>query len=153
MMKVLKNTFLLFVIALTLFKCKSVPKLQKEAPTSLKEAYSQKWNAGYKDGVSGTDLYIQLHDKSIILDSVYFKEHVVKLKIASTDSLLFVGRIKSNTKITNNLKQTPFSTFQINDSECIISYKKEDNLSLQYYKISNIIMRQPINYPSSPSKI
>ena len=73
--------------------------------------------------------------------------------MVSTDRLLFVGRLKSNTNITNNLKQTSFSTFQINDRECIISYKKEANMSLQYYKISNIIMRQPINYPSSPSKI
>ncbi|WP_405574739.1 hypothetical protein [Winogradskyella sp. Asnod2-B02-A] len=152
-MKTLKNTVLLFLIALSLFKCAIVPKLQKEAPTGLKEVYYQNWNAGHKDGISGTDIYIRLLNTSVLLDSVYFKGHVVKLNVVSTDSLLFVGHTKSNSNITIDLENSSFSKFKINDSDCIISYKKTHHEPLQYYKIINVIMLQSVNYPSSPSKI
>ncbi|WP_299108111.1 hypothetical protein [uncultured Winogradskyella sp.] len=151
-MKVFKIAIITLVFALIFVKCASVSKLTNHAPEALKEAYYQNWNSGLKDGGSGTDLYIGLHDNPIILDSVYFRGQLSILSKSSNHSLLYIGRFSFNNQIYNELAESSFFPFQIKDNECLISYKLLKNNTLKYYRIVNVKMRKTLNYPGDSSR-
>ena len=148
---ILNFSLVLFIIA-TSISCTSVPKLQKEAPTEIESVYYQKWNAGTKESGSGINVFIDIKDPLVTLDSVYFRGQATKLQQNPNNSSLYVGRFKVqvNDSIDNSKKPSHW-VFQLEDNECVISYFEEQKVL--YYKITNIVMRQSINYPSLPSKI
>lgn len=148
---ILNFNLVLFVIA-TSISCTSIPKLQKEAPTEFETVYYQKWNAGTKEGGSGINVYIDIKDSLVTLDSVYFRGQATKLQHNPNNSSLYVGRFKFqvNDSIDNSKKPSHW-TFQLEDNECVISYFEKQKVL--YFKISNIKEREVINYPSTSIKI
>ena len=146
-------------------QCSTAQKLQKNAPTQFEDIYCQKWTAGVKGGGSGLNLFISAKDKSIQLDSVYFRGKATKLEVKSGDLQLYIGRFKtefnqpkdivissdSNEEYDNQLPQkTEVIPFELKDNECVVSYIKDDKTL--YYKISNVQQREPLSYPSAPNR-
>ncbi|NRD18495.1 hypothetical protein HNV08_00430 [Winogradskyella eckloniae] len=119
--------------------------------TTIKEAYYKPWNSGIASGKSGINLYVRLNENTIILDSVLFRENVLKLKNSPVDSLLYVANLHSdNHKIRT--KTSNFYSFDSSVDECVISYKIKNRKGLFYHKVFGVMKRQTINYPSSPTK-
>ncbi len=144
-------------------QCSSAQKLQKEAPAQFGEVYYQNWTAGVSGGGSGLNLFIPVMNTSVELDSVYFKGRASKLEMKNGNEILYVGRFQTdfnqpkdvvmssdaNEEYNNQLIKTDESMpFELKDHECVVSYTKSGKT--QYYKISNIKEREPLNYPSAP---
>ncbi len=149
-------------------QCSSAQKLQKEAPDSIGNAYFQKWVSGLKGGGSGINLYIPIEgnfNKTIELDSVYFRGKVTKLVVKPSNPSLYVGRFSSNrshkgdvimsdkphAEYGNELpKYATKIPFELKDNECVVSFK-DDNIT-KYFKIENVIEKQPLYYPKTKPK-
>ena len=141
-MKLLKQTSFLIVMLILMAsfsQCSTAQKLQKNAPTQFGDVYCQKWTAGVKGGGSGLNLFIPAMDKSIQLDSVYFRGKVVKLEVKPGDLTLYIGRFKtefnqpsdvvmssdSNEEYGNQLpEKVKIIPFELKDDECVVSYKE-----------------------------
>ena len=136
---------LLLIIALLSFsQCASTYKLDKVAPTKFKDVYFQKWNAGIQEGGSGINVFIKTEDKSVTLDSVYFRGKGTRLIAYPNNLLLHIARFTAL-----NSSSIPFP-FNLKEDECIVSYLK--NRKVHYFKISNIREHTTLNYPSTSSK-
>lgn len=157
----------IFILVLFIFtNCSTAQKLQKSAPISLGEVYSQSWVAGVKGGGSGINLFIPVLNElppNMQLDSVYFRGKGTKLEIAANNPSLYIGRFsgKFNQKqdiiMSNDSKeeygnQLPIKQeeipFDLKDNECVVSYK--DSNSSKYFKIENITEKKSEHYPSAP---
>lgn len=163
-----KYVLTMLVLMATLFQCSTAQKLQKEAPINFGEVYCQTWVAGIQGGGSGLNLYIPTSHMTLdhqTLDSVYFRGQVAKLEIKEgSDGIIYVGRFQSNFNqpkddVILSSDQTeeyqnklPIKTiqipFELGDDECVVSYQKNDKTL--NYKISNIVQKAPLNYPSAP---
>jgi len=145
-MKIFRNILvfsLLLACVVTLVQCSSIPKLEKNRPLTFETVYYQKWNAGTQEGGSGINVYLQSKKSSVQLDSIYFRGHKAKLQPDANNSLLYVGRFKSNDN-TSNLP------FKLEDDECVVSYVKANKV--RYFKISNLNERKSLNYPNASPK-
>lgn len=149
-------------------QCSSAQKLQKEAPVVIGEAYFQKWVAGIKGGGSGINLFISTEDSSlenIELDSIYFRGKSSKLEFKPNNPSLFVGRFstgrnqkkdiimsdKPNAEYGNELPKIKSKfPFELKENECVVSYKEGNKT--KYFKIINVVEKQPQYYPSAPPK-
>ena len=145
-------------------QCSSSQKLQENPPVTFGEVYFQRWNAGVKDGGSGINLFIPVTDKSVVLDSVYFRGKSAKLETKPQSKMLYIGYFKTefnqpkdivmssnpldeyNNPLLIKKEKIPFA---LKDSECVVSYK--DGQTTKYFKIENIIEKEAINYPSAPN--
>lgn len=145
--KHLVSSILILILIFCLFQCSSTLKLEKKAPIEFSDVYCQSWNTGTKEGGSGVNIFIKIMDTSVVLDNVYFRGKATKLQINPSIPLLYVGRFTSKAnRSNNNLINASKTPFKLKDSECVISYlvgKKN-----HYFKISNITVRETINYPS-----
>lgn len=154
----------MLILMASFSQCSTAQKLQKELPVTLGEVYCQKWTAGIQGGGSGINLFIPVTSKSVIVfDSVYFRGQAAKLEVKPNKSL-FIGRFKtdfnqpkqdlilssdSKEEYNNQLPKTSkMIPFELDETECVVSYLKENEVL--YFKISNIIEKAPLNYPSAP---
>lgn len=167
-MKPFKNISILILVMTLFSNCSSAQKLQKKAPINYDGVYFQKWVAGIQGGGSGINLFIPTSNelpKSVELDSIYFQGKVTLLEKIEGEKTLYVGRFitDSNQKrdaiMSSDSKeeygnQTPMLKekipFELKDSECVVSYKEGNET--KYFKIENIIEKQPQHYPSAPNK-
>lgn len=165
-MKTIKHILagtLLFVIVVSFSQCSSAQKLQEQPPITIDEVYFQKWAAGARGGGAGLNIFIPTNNTTIKLDSVYFRGKVVKLETKKGKNLLYVGRFISNTNrrvdiIMSNEPNAEFKNqmpkvidkipFELKYNECVISYVQDNKT--KYFKISNIIEKPLIPYPSAP---
>ncbi|MFK7834373.1 MAG: hypothetical protein AB8B52_13950 [Winogradskyella sp.] len=143
---VLSSSLALFLLLLTCIQCTSMPKLQKESPTDITNSYYQKWNAGIQEGGSGIDLYIETKDTLVVLDSVFFRGYVGKLKRDPSNNKLFIARFKTITKASESDSKW---SFQIENTECVVGYLLESKT--RYFKISDLKQQRTLNYPIAPS--
>lgn len=155
--------FIIMLVFMASFShCSSAQKLQKNAPVEFGDVYCQSWVAGVKEGGSGLNLFIPVTDTSISLDSVFFRGKVAKLEFSQENSL-YIGRFKTEFNQPKDiilssdpkeeyankmLQKETLIPFDLKDDECVVSYKKENDIN--YYKISNIKQKEPLNYPSAP---
>ncbi|GAA3588119.1 hypothetical protein Q4Q39_18030 [Flavivirga amylovorans] len=166
-MKSLKNipsSLLFLLITIGFYQCASTQKLENKLPLEIGEVYSQHWVSGVRGGGSGYNVFIPIksNPSKIVLDSLYFKGKRVKLE--SKSASVFVGRFKSEANQRQDIimssdplaeygnsvpKISKKMPFELNDTECIISYQK-GNKTL-YYKISNITKKASTEYPIAPS--
>nr|WP_321234022.1 hypothetical protein [uncultured Psychroserpens sp.] len=168
-MKVIKqisSLISMLILMASFSQCSTAQKLQKKAPIQFGEVYCQNWIAGVQGGGSGLNLFIPTMDVSIVLDSVYFRGKVTKLEINPNNKQLYIGRFKSEInqpkdiilssdpkeEYTNKMPiKEAKMPFELNDNECVVSYQKGEKTL--YYKIPNVIQKEPLNYPSSrPNK-
>ena len=135
--------------------------LTQEPPFSIEDSYFQKWVAGVRGGGSGINVHLSFNTlpENVKIDSIYFRNKVVKAKQVSQDPIQFVGYFKTETnrdvimdvdakeEATNvPPKKTPF---QLAENAAVISYSKKG--TLQYYKLTNIAEKQMLAYPQSKS--
>ncbi|WP_242203372.1 hypothetical protein [Aestuariivivens insulae] len=152
------------LVAVSFSQCASTHKMLDSIAVVFGEVYYQTWVAGVKDAGSGINLYIPIKSKpdNIVMDSVYFKGKRAKLE--QSNPKLYIARF-SNTlnkpdivmsnapyaeygnKVPRLKQHTPF---ELKDNECILSYV--ENNKKKYYRISGIIKKEPIFYPSAPPK-
>ena len=167
-MKLITNALLMLIIMTGFSQCSSAQKLQKEAPVKFGTAYYQHWVAGVQGGGSGINLFIETEGtlkENIQLDSVYFRGMVAKFQVKPNNPSLFIGRfsLKANQKrdiIMSSKPKAEYSNelpklkteipFDLKDNECVVSYKEGDKM--KYFKIENVVEKQPQYYPSAPPK-
>lgn len=165
-MKFIKRIFsvlLLFVMMGSFSQCASTKQLEAEAPTEFGNVYFQKWVAGVEGGGSGINLVIPVASNTMDLDSVYFRNKSVKLELANTHPKTYIGRFKTalNQKkdmvLDHDTKEAFKATekeatktipFELKDHECVVSY--QEGHTTKYYKITGIIEKDMIPYPSAP---
>ncbi len=143
-------------------QCSSTKQLQEKAPVLLDQVYCQEWVAGIQGGGSGLNIFIPVKDKTVILDSVYFRGKAAKLEMSEVE-LLFIGRYKSafnqskdmvissepnaeyGNKLPEIVKKIPFD---LKDDECVISY--QEGKTTKYFKVRNVVQKAMLAYPSAP---
>ncbi len=167
-MKLITNAFLMVLIMISFSQCSSAQKLQKETPIKLQTTYYQHWVAGIKGGGSGINIFILTENselKNIQLDSVYFRGKASKLEVKPNNPNLFIGRFLLTPKqkrdvIMSNKPKAEYGNellklkekipFELKENECVVSYKEESKI--KYFKIKNVVEKQPQYYPSAPPK-
>lgn len=162
-LKTILNALLFLLIVIGFSQCASTQKLEGKLPLEIGDIYYQHWVSGVRGGGSGYNLFIPIlsNPKKIVLDSLYFKGRQVKLELKNAS--VFVGRFKSeaNQKRDMVMSSDPLAEsgnlvpeipknipFKLNDTACVVSYQK-GNKTL-YHKISNVIKRASVKYPSAP---
>lgn len=154
-MKTLYLFSTLIMMSLSASKCSDAKKMDKKAPSIIGEVYVESWTSEDESGDSGYNLYIPMNTQEtqdILLDSVYFRNQIVKLDRKTEDAnILYVGAFKNFKKSNDDMvmssnpldemankppriqKRIPF---EIEDSEGIVSYKYKGDI--RYFKIENI---------------
>lgn len=151
------------VVILIMFQCKSANNVDKKIPLNFNQVYFQKWVGGIQESGYGLNIFIPINKNdtsSIVLDSVYFRGKSSKLEFMPTNNT-YVGRFKTlpqqdiilsndvREEYKNKLpKQQNDTNFSINDNECVVSYLLENKM--HFFKIKNIIEKEPLYYPQSP---
>jgi hypothetical protein len=162
-LKQISSLIIILVILVSFSQCSTAQKLQEKPPIGLGETYAQKWVAGVKGGGSGINVFIPVKDTSVTLDSIYFRGQKEQLEFVKREQALYVGRFRTDLNqskdliLSSDMKEESKNRlpklkeklpFEFNDDECIITYRKGGKT--MYYKISNIKMEEPLNYPSAP---
>ena len=145
----------IIMMSISASKCSEAKKMDKKPPSIIGDVYVESQSSEDGLGDAGFKLYIPMQseeNKDILLDSVYFRNQIVKLSRISEDAnILYVGRFdnfkKSNDDIimssnpldemANKPPRVPRTIpFEIEDTECIVSYKFKGDT--RYFKIENI---------------
>lgn len=150
----------LTLILVSFSQCASTQKLQKKSPTIFGETYFQKWVAGVEGGGSGLNIFIEVKDDAIQLDSVYFRGKGVDLKTHPKNESLYVGSFvsqsqniqdltmssDSKTEYGNKMPEKPVKIpFELAFNECVVSYKAKGET--KYYKLINVAEIHSIDVP------
>ncbi|UOB16017.1 hypothetical protein [Abyssalbus ytuae] len=150
------NSFINFLLAGIIMVgfsgCGSSQKLVKEVPFTLGEVMIEKWENN-EDNSNSTNIFIPVEQgKEIELDSVYFREKVVKLAKIQRDSyLVYIGKFKNAPSPKNDIimhadpkkeygnkppqknKKIPF---KLEKNQAVVSFDHEGEK--KYYKIDSI---------------
>jgi hypothetical protein len=134
----------------------------KTPPFSLGEVYAQPWVAGIPSGGSGTNLHIsfQSFTDDVVVDSIYFRDNVVKAQLSPQSRNQYVGYFKNEPtpdivmdsnplKEAQNTPPAPFP-FDLEKGEAVISYFHYGEM--RYYKIRKIETKPLLAYPASNRK-
>ena len=165
MKRSISTIFLMLLMLLSFLQCVSYRKIETSKPIDISEVYYQDWVSGTKGGDSGFNVYISVGPDShnMILDSVYFKGNQVKLETSKSNKNLYIGRFTNrlHQKEDMILSNEPYAEYgnkapklpkmppmQLEANECMVSYK--EGPVTKYYKIKNIIKREPQYYPRMP---
>ncbi|MBO3096707.1 hypothetical protein J4051_00375 [Gelidibacter sp. DF109] len=165
-MKTLYLFSTIIMMSLSASKCSDAKKMDKKAPSIIGEVYVEASNSEDLSGDSGYTLYIPMHTQEkqdIQLDSVYFRNQIVKLdRKTEGENILYVGDFKNFKKSNDDIimSSNPLDEmankppriqnripFEIEDSEGIVSYKYKGDI--RYFKIENIQDRSTDNGPRS----
>ena len=149
------KTLFLGLLAFSISQCGTTIKLENEAPVTFREVYIQNWISGVKGGGSGTNIFIEVNSKDIVLDSVFFRNDIAKLETKPMSPMLFIGRFKTdiNTEplsISENVSEKHSQKefpFKLKDTECVVSYNMEGKT--KFFKLTNIIEKQQDELPMS----
>lgn len=156
------KTILTLFLTLTLFQnCtsqKGTLQAQKKFPIVMKEVNQQNWVAGIRGGGSGTNVTILFSKEvpsTIILRQLFYQNtRVEALKISSTEfQFLFRGKanwqrndeeiVDGDNNGTSEAVIIPPIT--IGENEALLEYL--DKGKKKYYKITNIVQKEPLAYP------
>jgi hypothetical protein len=166
-MKTIKHIFGLVLMSLFMVsfsQCSSSKQIMDEAPIALEQVYCESWIAGIEGGGSGLNIFIPTSNKTVVLDSVYFRGKAAKLEINSAKKMLYVGRFTSeiNSKKDIVMSNEPHDEygnntpqidqkipFELEDNQCVISYI--ENNKTKYFRVDNVIEKESIPIPSAPT--
>ncbi len=169
-MKQIKYIFGLFTLSfmiLSFSNCGSAQSdksivFEKSVPFTISSIYSQDWIAGVQGGGSGTNLHLQIEEieQGKAIDKVYFRNKMESAKQRQDNSGAYTAYFKSNKNRdvimdndpVNEAKNTPPDAFkfELEKNEAVISYKVKG--TTLYYKISNIVEKPVLAYPSTNPK-
>jgi hypothetical protein len=150
----------LTIIMASFSKCSSAHNLQKEAPTVFNEVYFEQWVSGMAQGPSGINIFIEVKNDNVHLDSVYFRSKGAKLEVVNSNNHQYIGRFISKAtekrdiimhkdasqEYGNQAPEIPVNVpFKLEPNECVVSYKI--NGKTKYYKITNIIEKESNDHP------
>ncbi len=159
-MKNIKTISLILVLPIVLIsfaQCASNKpyKLQKTAPFTVKQAVSQVYLGG-RQGNKGEQLTISISDKSIVLDSLFYKNRKLKLHLNQEGN--YTAKLRLSTEKQLTMHESPIEEygnkapviadkipFDLKEKEAVISYLKNNNI--YYYNIGNISKGKVIIYP------
>lgn len=162
-MKTIKQILGLLILTLIMAsfsQCSSAQKLQKKAPTTFAKVYFDQWVSGMAQGPSGTNIFIEVRNNEVELDSVYFRGKVAKLDKDNTNNLLYIGRFmsKSTEKMDvimhkdaseeygNKAPELPVKIpFELSPFECVVSYKVKGKT--KYFKLTDIVKKESLDVP------
>lgn len=157
--QILGLVILTFIMA-SFSQCSSAQKLQKEAPTAFGEVYFQKWVSGMAQGPSGTNIFIEVKNDNVQLDSVYFRGKATKLDVVNSNKFLYVGRFVSKSieigdvimhkdtaqEYGNKAPEIPAKIpFELAPDQCVVSYKV--NGKTNYFKLTDIVEKESKDHP------
>ncbi len=162
---IILKSCLAFIVILSMFQCKSTNNVDKKSPLIFNQVYFQKWVGGIQESGFGLNIFIPINNNdtsSIVLDSVYFRGKSSKLEFMPTNNT-YVGRFKTLPQqdiiLSNDVReeyknklpeQQNDTNFSINDNECVVSYLFENKM--HFFKIKNILEKEPLYYPQNPPK-
>lgn len=151
---------ILMIVTASFSQCSSAKDFQEKPPVELGETYYQRWIGGIEGGGAGLNIFVTAKDDAVVLDSVYFRGKAAKLETKEQAPLLYIGRFISDINQKKNMvinaeptsDEKPIKEekipFELKDNECIISYR--DNGVSKYFKISKLVEKEMIAYPSAP---
>ncbi|WP_339916150.1 hypothetical protein [Yeosuana marina] len=145
----------LILLVITTSQCASSKKIKTKLPLELGQVYYQ-WTPDNEGGNSKKSLYIPVisNENAISLDSVYFQGQVAKLE--RINNSLFIGNFKTTAiekpdlimssdpheeygNIFQKPKQADDIPFDLNNTQCVISYKEGNKTS--YFTIEGVIKK------------
>ena len=153
-MKVIKKSVIysLILVVMSSFSQCDGKELQTKSPVELGDVYCQSWVAGIEGGGGGLNIFIPTDDTSVTFEQVYFRGRIADLE---SKKGLYIGRFntgvnqpreitfntdgiaKEKTKVEE--KQKVEIPFELQDNECVVSYKKDNKT--QYFKIDNVAQK------------
>lgn len=158
-LRILLSAVTLLFISISCGPCKTKKGdlvFNQNTPFAIESAYCQKWIAGIKGGGSGIKLYATINNISegIQMKEFHFRGKVTN--VTSSKEALFIGYFKNeendvimDSDVVKESANTPpvISPFELENNEAVLSY--EFNNKTYYHKISNIIEKEILAYPST----
>ncbi|MGO3184442.1 MAG: hypothetical protein ACTIJ9_16565 [Aequorivita sp.] len=131
-------------------------------PFKISEAYYQNWVAGVEEGGSGVNVHINFSeiDKDVVIQNIYFKNHILEAKGNVNEPKQFVGYLKNKEQSGVIMDSDPMKEAQNTPSE-VFPFELENNEAVleywfagekNYYKISNLSEKDRIPYPQTNPK-
>lgn len=164
-MKTLSFLSVIVMMFLGPSKCTEDQKIQKNPPMSLGEVNVENLTLSTESDESGFNLYIPINDnpRAFTLDSVYFRNQIVKLiKKTANSQTFYVGAFKNRLQSGDDIimssdpmeemKNVPPAVpkklpFKLADTEAIVSYQEDGKL--KYFKIEHIKEKSSDMIPKS----
>lgn len=156
-------TLILILVVMSSFsQCSGSKDLDKKAPLNIEKAFYQSWVAGVEGGGSGINVFLPTKERTMELDSIYFRGQSAKLEW-NEETSEYVGRFttalnqKKDIIMSGDSKEeygnempVPQSSipFELKQDECIISYSREGKT--RYFKLEKLVEKPSIPYPSAP---
>lgn len=165
MMKTITFLFTLPILLISLSNCggaqnaNNMKELVQNPPFKISEAYYQNWVAGVEEGGSGTNVHINFSemDPDVVIQNIYFKNHVLEAKGNVNEPHQFVGYLKNEAKADIIMDADPMKEaqntpskifpFQLEANQVVVEYWF--NGKSDYYKISNLSEKKMIPYPEA----
>lgn len=165
-MKNVKSLLVLLTVPLLLFSFSNcggahsgnnMSKFTQDPPFKIAKAYYQNWVAGVEEGGSGTNVHVLFSeiDPDVVIQNIYFKNHILEAKGNINEPLEFVGYLKNamqrdiimDADPTKEAQNTPSNTFpfELVDNEAVVEYWFDGKKN--YYKISDLSQKDIIPYP------
>ena len=132
---------------------------EENPPFTISEIFSQDWVAGVQEGGSGTNVSITLNGLSneVQIKEIYFRKKKVNATQRPNVKSAYMGYFKNDlvrdvimdndpVKESKNTPSAPFP-FDLGQNEAVISYVM--NGSTKYVRMSNILEKPMIAYPST----
>lgn len=154
-MKLISFFSVIFMMVVGPANCSDAKKIQKTPPMAIGKAYYESWTSEVKSEGSGYNLFIPVSEKDdsmLTLDSVYFRNQIVKLTKKTTDAgSVYIGEFKnpqptnvdiimSSDPMDEMANKTPVVTqkipYELKPTEAMVSYTVNGE-SLNF-KIENI---------------
>jgi len=163
--KSILSSLIMLILLSGFSQCSNNQKLENTPPIDIGEVYYKKQPQAVRDLQSVMTLFLPINseNRSIELDSVYFRGQLAKLKVSNQNENLYFARFVMNSKHKNDIilsrdmgqehqnqlpKKEQSIPFELKQNECIISYKQEGKV--KYYKITNIKEIRTKDVPMSP---
>ncbi len=140
-------------------------KMQEKVSFTITNPFAQAWTGGQEE--AGTGLNVQftiqnLNKKEIVLKEFFFRGRKTTIEDIATDNnglyiARFVNTVEKDIVLHKNHKKEAGNEppkvqqdfpFTLANDEAVISY--EENGTLNYYKLKNIVDKFPLYYPSAP---
>lgn len=168
-----KIPFYTFIVLFGLFGCSSQKKLSSDAPFTITAASCQDFASGREEGGTGFTLEFPFEGEvsSIDFQKVYFRGHILNPELKTLEgTTVLVCRYEKNkadegkgmvmhadpreeignqppAMLKDNQEDYPF---KLNEGEAVIQYSLIGKKKVNYFKLTGVKEKMPVQYPSQP---